>query len=140
MTDKLQYTYYNELGDQSHDGHEKTEKVYFKSNRNKQEIHNLNSMVTKTFGNYRSAVASYYENASVPQSMILKMKEFDWYDDNWFGEGDLEDDERSVSYWDDSFMELWFQLMRYHDRGFRWKHIQDPVEDSGLGGGYGLFY
>ena len=75
------------IGDLSADGHGRTSEVYFRSNKTKRELLEIESKITSVFGiRYDDEVASEYEDNSVPEKLIKKMKELNHYSDDWFGE------------------------------------------------------
>lgn len=123
-------------GDESQDGHEKTETITVSCNLTKAQLEKAYRAGTKKLGFDLSAdVAREYEDSSVSEGFVKKLRAAG-IDPTEFLEQD--DGDWSFGYSATSFIELWLRIATLGNPSLVFEHMSE-TSPSIFVGGYGLF-
>ncbi len=123
------------MGDQSGDGHGRTEHVTIISNLEKKDIEiAYKAGAKKTKVDLSKNIACDYEDNKISKEIIEKLIKFGFKGlDYVVGSDDC------YSLWSDTYSYLWLFLVSVGNPDFKYEVINDDSPDIDIGG-YGLFY
>ena len=135
--EKKEYNICFELGDESHDGHERSEKFHMTSNYSAKEITNfLNEFEKKTGINICKECEDYEENR-LSKEATEKLLELGIIDKEY-----IEKDGRYYVEGTDDFVDIIENCLKYVVKDFEWhyRNLKEDVLYKLNGVGYGLFW
>ncbi len=127
------------LGDWSHDGHSQTEVITVKCNVDKKDLEKAYKKGTKKVGfDLTEDVCADYEDGSVSDEVIEKLRDAGIKPEDFAEKGDADDEGWSLAYDYEAFAGLWMRIAQLGDPDLKYEVAPTNPNNINIGG-YGLF-